>query len=350
MDSFVNDMKVVAYDECLASEWKSFLDHSENETIFHDLDFLDSYLKQESVPHHLVVYDHRNVVALFPSIISVDINGSKSLKSPGISRIFGGIVTKSGLPGETPVRILCALQDYARAQDIDTIEVRIANKIYNGDSTDLLSFAYMASGFTLVRRWLSMAIPLQNEETPMDCILSKRRRTKIRSSLRKGLTVEIAGVERLAEFYEVLLKTNKRHNTSPVHDFDELEELLLRYDCLKVFACCLNGEIIGGVLVCEINIRVAYALYICHDEEHSHLSPPSIAIFKAVEYYKENDFSYLDLGACGFAGGDSLELRINSGGFRFKRQMGARPCCTDMWRWSANSVTSSGLAHAPGAG
>jgi hypothetical protein len=99
-------------------------------------------------------------------------------------------------------------------------------------------------------------------------------------------------------------------------------------DRMRLFLFDLAGAATAGALVFELNPRVAYLFYLCHDARFENLRATSLAVVHVMEHYAARGFRYLDLGPSTF---DDLEL--NRGLAEFKEEMGAVGFCRDTYRW-----------------
>jgi hypothetical protein len=128
----------------------------------------------------------------------------------------------------------------------------------------------------------------------------------------------------------------------------ELETLLTRKpDAIRLFICKLAERIIGGTVIFELNDRVAYSFYPCHDEDFAAYRPPAVVLFRILEEYTRRGFRYLDLGPTGDIELSHMGLTLNKGGAFFKHGMGGVGYCRDTWRWQ-DKASLSGAGVYPG--
>jgi hypothetical protein len=102
------------------------------------------------------------------------------LKSPWGASV-GGFVLPPKLNAATTLRLVGALQRHASGVGLAGVEMRLGPALYDTFPNDQLSFALMASGFTLACRWLTHVISLP--ASPHDVasqLVTKRRRNYIR--------------------------------------------------------------------------------------------------------------------------------------------------------------------------
>jgi hypothetical protein len=317
------------------AEWASFLAASANGTLFHDLAFLAYHPAGRFDFHHLLFSRKGVLCALLPAAVSM-VEGTRMLVSPAGASI-GGFALAPGLSPLVLIDLCRSVQDYARGKGWDGIEMRIPPGIYHREPNDGLGFALAATGFSLVRRWLTICIPLPEDVSRItEAIPKKRRIAYLKSAEKEGVTVLQAGPERLDDFYPVLLKSQARHQAMPAHTLAELRDLFARKPGrFRLFLCDHAGRAAGGTLVFELNDRVAYTFYICHDEAFEDVNPAAVAILHAMEEYTRRGFRYLDLGPSGNVRLDTRQHTLNTGGAFFKQKLGGVGFCRDTWRWTA---------------
>lgn len=324
-----NMIKVVEFRPEYAGEWKQFLQASNNGTLFHDLDFLAYHPPQRFHTHHLMFYESGELIALLPAAIVTEPDGRRFFKSPYGASV-GGFVLPIGQCAVTTLGLVACLQDYVSALDLDGIEMRIGPMIYAKYFNDNLSFALTASGFSLACRWLThiIALPTDPGEV-LNQVPSSRRRGYVRSALRQGVQVKAVGVDYLPSFYHMLEANRAKHGARPTHTLSELERIFqLTPSQVQLFVCELQDEIIAGTLVFELNSRVAYSFYPCHDDRFERYRGTMVVAVRVLEHYTTQGFRYLDLGPTTFD-----DLSLNQGLARFKEEMGGVGFCRDTWRW-----------------
>src|SRR5262249_8252972 len=192
--------------------------------------------------------------------------------------------------------------------------------------------------FTLACRWLTHVITLPpSPEDVAPQLVSKRRRNYIRCALNQGVRVATAGPEHLPAFYRILERNRAKHRARPTHTLADLERIFhMTPDRLQLFVCSLREEMVAGALVFELNPRVSYLFYLCHDGWFDRLRPATLVTLRVAQHYSRRGVRYLDLGPTTFD-----DLQMNEGLARFKEEMGAVGFCRDTWRWERGRLTPS---------
>jgi hypothetical protein len=312
-----------------AAEWATFLAGSDNGTLFHDLRFLAYHTPDRFETHHLLFRRGTELVALLPAAIVAEPDGRRFLKSPYGASV-GGSALKVGEHSATVISIVQSLQGYALARGWAGVELRVGPAVYARRPNENLSYALLARGFVLARRWLCHMIALPNDPTQaVGAIPTHSRRRYARYALRQGVTPLEVGAERLGEFYGVLEQNRAKHGARPTHSLAELKQLLgLVPDRIRLFLYTLRDAPIAGALVFELNTSAAYLFYLCHDERFERYRATSLAVAHVMEQCAARGLRYLDLGPSTFA-----DLRLNHGLATFKEEMGGVGFCRDTWRW-----------------
>jgi len=312
--------------------WRDFLASSSNGTLFHSLDFLAYHSRGRFEVHHLMFERPGKLLALLPAAIVSEPRGRVLKSAYGGS--IGGFVLPPQLNAATTLRLVGALQRHVSTAGLAGVEMRLGPALYDTFPNDQLSFALMASGFTLACRWLTHVISLP--ASPQDVasqLVTKRRRNYIRRALEQGLDVATVGSEYLPAFYRILVHNRAKHGARPTHSLGDLQRIFdLTPDRVRLFACNWRDEMIAGALVLELNPRVAYLFYLCHDDRFAALRAATVVTLRVAQHYSGRGVRYLDMGPTTFD-----DLRMNEGLARFKEEMGAIGFCRDTWRWESSA-------------
>ena len=150
-------------------------------------------------------------------------------------------------------------------------------------------------------------------------LVCKRCRNYIRRALEQGLDVAAVGPEYLPTFYRVLERNRAKHGARPTHGLADLQRIFdLTPDRVRLFACNWRDEMIAGALVFELNPRVAYLFYLCHEDQFAALRAATVVTLRVAQHYSGRGVRYLDMGPTSFD-----DLQMNEGLARFKEEMGA---------------------------
>lgn len=318
-----------------------FLGTSENGTLFDDLDFLAYHPEGRFDVRHLLFYEGDSLIGLLAAAIVTNSDGTRSLQAPyGAST--GGVVLPRRVSPQQAVDLCIRLTLLAPELGVDHIDLRIAPSIYSRNPSELLSFALASSGFKLIKRWLTMSIPLPSPGSDVfKAIPGSKRRKYIRSTLKNGVAVAESTADSLRDFYEVLLENRAMKGAVPTHSLEELQRLFeLKPDRFKLYVATFEDLIIGGTVMFDVTDRVTYSFYPCHAAAYNHLGPTGAVFVKVMEDYCARGFRYVDMGPTGWYDFESGMYRLPAGLTFFKQEMGGIGFCRDAWRWTRHPAAA----------
>jgi hypothetical protein len=309
-------------------DWARFLAASPNATLFHRLDFLAYHPKERFRFHHLLAQQNGKPVAAIPGGL-IERDGRRVFASPVGASVGGPAVRPGARTGEI-LALVEALQDYAKAQGWNGIEITIPPAAYAPDIGEMLSFALFGRGFTLQHRWMCPMLPLRAGKTDQFADLFQSRvASRVRAARREGVVVRTFGVEGLQHFLRVLDDTYARHGVPPTHTHQEIADLLTRLPQDVFLVLALDGEEpLAGLLVMRLSGRVAYSFYICSSTAHLNRHGLRAAYATAMDELGQRGFAWLDLGPSAWDG------NFNAGVTFFKEGMGAVGHNRDRWTWT----------------
>jgi hypothetical protein len=315
-----------------AAEWKAFLTRSNNGVLFHDLDFLAYHPPDRFQVHNLMFYESDRLIALLPAAVEVEADGRRFLKSPYGASV-GGLVLPPRLSVGTALELVSRLKNFAAAQRLQGIEMRIGPNVYLQEPNDLLSFSLMVSGFQLTHRWLSFVIPIGAAgPIPAAELLSSRMMRYVRANQKQGLSPREVEVDRLDDFYRILVENWARHRAWPTHDKSELARIFeLVPGRVRLFLCAYHEAEIAGALVFVLNDRAAYTMYLCQSDQDRELHAPPVLMAYIIDRLARDGLKCLDMGP------SASDQHLNSGTVFFKQSLGAQGFCRDTWRWESQA-------------
>jgi lipid II:glycine glycyltransferase (peptidoglycan interpeptide bridge formation enzyme) len=297
-------------------QWDSFVDKSDNGTIFHTRRFLSYHPKERFKDASLLVTKKDSVFAVFPAVV-VDRDGKKMLVShQGAS--YGSFAYKSDLNFQEAFDLVKGLQDYAKQLKCDGIQITPPPVIYQSKLSNYIDFALVKNDFNYLKREVSSVVQL---DTPKDELLSTYRpeaRTALKKAQKQG--VEIAECERFADYYEILKKNLKmRHGVNPTHTLDELIKIKNMFPAkVRLWGAFVKDKMIAGVCNFSANPKVVLAFYISHNEEYQEYRPVNLLFYEIMKRYQDEGFKYLDFGIF------TVNMDPNWGLARFKENFGSR--------------------------
>lgn len=319
--SYGEDLFIEPYRPEQQAEWDTFVASSRNGTIFHTQTFLSYHPPERFQDASVLIRDAKGRVrAVFPAAVTENAAGGRVLSSHAGST-YGGFVIDRDFDLKEAFLAVRLIEDYARALEVQVVEIRHAEKIFHLVPAEDVDFALEMAGFQLCKRELSSAILLEGltPETIFDMAQSMHRRYT-KKALRSGVKVRLS--DDYGSFHR-LLTTNlaKRHETRPTHTREEMErirQLLPGRVCL--FAGFVDDEMAAGVWLLRCNAKATHTFYLAQDYRFQHLRPLRAVIHELICWHLGQSYRYLNLGIST----ENSGRVVNWGLFRFKESFGAR--------------------------
>jgi hypothetical protein len=323
--SAVNEWIIRPYCPDDAAAWKAFLAHSNNATLFHDLDFLAYHPPGRFDFRHLVAFRGNRLEALIPGSLSED---GVFVSLAGAS--IGGPAVRKSLPAEACLDLVQALQLYCKSTGWRGIEITLSPPVYHDEPDQKMEFALHLGGFALADRSMPLLIHLDSEKGDhYQRLFRQSQRSYFRACRRKGVVVTEAGIEELGEFLELFAETYAKFQALPTHTPDEIESLFRRLPSrLRIWSAKLEGRTIASVLLFVLNSNICNTFYICDSASHREFHGVTVLLAEAADILATRGFRYIDLGP------SASSTHFNQGVVSFKESLGARAFCRDRWRWN----------------
>lgn len=310
------DYKIFTKSSVSAEEWDSFVDNSDNGTIFHKREFLSYHPVERFRDASFLVLKDNKILALYTAAV-VEREGRKVLAShPGAS--YGSFIYNSNLNFKEAHAMVDILQEYAKSLKVDRIQLTLPPIIYQTKYSNYIDFALVRNGFSYLKRDVSSIVQLDFRKDELLSTYRAEARTAVKKSIKQG--IEIVECENFKEYYEILKKNLKlRHNVSPAHSLDELIKLKRMFPAkIRLWGAFLKDKLIAGVCNFSANPKVVLAFYISHDEDYQEYRAVNLLFYEIMKRYKEEGFRFLDFGIF------TVNMEPNWGLGRFKENFGAR--------------------------
>jgi len=166
-------------------------------------------------------------------------------------------------------------------------------------------------------RWrcdLSATVDLENRGK-----LTKGRKYEINKARRKSFTI-VEGQKLLGEIYEAIKGNLKRqHNAKPVHSYEELLDLSIRFPDQITFRAIKDSQEILAGLVLFLCGNVIHTQYIASNVRAHEFGALDFLIEEAIRKAAEKGFKYFDFGI----NNENDGLVLNEDLYRYKRSFGA---------------------------
>jgi len=299
--------------------WTSFVERSNNGTVFHTPSFISYHPEGRFDNHHLVAEsDSGNPIAFIPGAVSQWDDGAWFRSYPGAS--YGGPVLEDGMGLDKVERVVEALLAYCREQGFTGIEMTPPPICYYRRPHHYIDFSLVKNGFSYRKRELTAVIDLQRLGEEIDLGFSESAKRGVRKAIKSGLRV--VEDRDFSKFYPILANNLKdRHGVDPTHSLSELnilDSLLGRNSIRQFISVDSRGDVYAGMIMFHCNPRVTLAFYISHNEEFQAIRPVNIVYREVINWARKMGYHYLDLGTY------TLNMEVNYGLCRFKESFSAR--------------------------
>lgn len=297
-------------------DWDSFVDQSDNGTLFHKRAFLNYHHKDRFSDASIYVTKNGKILSVLTAAL-IEREGKKILAShPGAS--YGGFVYDSDLNFKDAHDLVDMLLDYGRSLNVDRIQLTNPPIIYQTKYSNYFDFALYKNGFTYLKRDVSSIVQLDFDKDKLLDTYRAEARTATKKAMKQG--IKIVECDLFDEYYEILKKNLKlRHNVNPAHTLDELKLLKKMFPSeIRLWGAFLNDKLTAGVCNFSVNKNVVLAFYISHDEEYQEFRPVNLLFYEIMKQYQLEGFRFLDFGIF------TVNMEPNWGLGRFKENFGAR--------------------------
>lgn len=297
-------------------DWDSFVDQSDNGTLFHKRAFLNYHPKDRFNDSSIYVTKNGKILSVLTAAV-IERDGRKILSShPGAS--YGGFVYDSDLNFKDAHDLVDMLLDYGKALKVDRIQLTSPPIIYQTKYSNYFDFALYKNGFAYLKRDVSSIVQLDFDKDKLLDTYRAEARTATKKAMKQG--IEIAECDLFDEYYEILKKNLKlRHNVNPAHSLDELKLLKKMFPAkIRLWGAFLKDKLTAGVCNFSVNQNVVLAFYISHDEAYQEYRPVNLLFYEIMKQYQQEGFRFLDFGIF------TVNMEPNWGLARFKENFGAR--------------------------
>ena len=282
-------LTITKYNDMLFDEWEKFISDSNNGTIFQKQAFLKYHINRTFVDGSLVIKNKGTIVAVVPAAIKENILYSH----PGSS--YGGIVLSHNLDFKMIHDILKVIDEYCIAQKYKALFLINSPSIYQKKSDQSLDYLLQWNGFKQTELYISHAVDMSKTSDILSLLTKRKRRYINNNQELNSLTFEEETY--LDEFYDILIASKKKYNTTPTHSLDELIKLKDMFpQQIKLLVTRNENKIIGGSLIFFTNDNVALVFYNTILEEYRESQIAMLQLYKCMEIAKKYNLHWIDFG------------------------------------------------------
>lgn len=270
-------------------EWETFVERSNNGTMFHLQRFLDYHPAGKWNFRHLMFREEGKLVAVLPA----GINAKGEFWSP-VGASYGSIVTQD-TSFERSLQIVDAFIEWARAEGLNDVYLIPPPLIYTINYSQHVEYALLYRKADFELHYISHAIDLKHGADFLDHFDPTARKT-VRKILREG-RITIRESDDYATFHHILVENKKRHDTKPTHTLEDLLRLReLMPEKLRLNMVYLDDTPIAGSLLFLANKKVVLCFYNMLLYEYEHLRPIYLVMYETCRWAVENGYEWVDIG------------------------------------------------------
>jgi len=271
------------------NEWETFVESSNNGTMFHLHRFLDYHPEGKWNWHHLMFRDGGKLVAVLPG----GINNNGAFWSP-MGASYGSICTQD-ISFELTLAIVDAFIGYCKNARIRDAYLIPAPIVYTRSYSQHHEYAMLYRKASFELHYISHAIDLKHGKD-FARYFDATARKSVNRILREG-EITIRDSEDYATFHEILMENKARHGVLPTHTLDDLLKLRqLMPDKLKLMLVYKGDVAIAGSLLFLANPKVVLCFYNMLRYEYEHLRPIYLVMHETCRWAVENGYEWVDIG------------------------------------------------------
>ena len=283
-------IRVQTYNESLKEDWNKFVVQANNSTLLHQRDYMDYHADRFKDASLLFYNDRNKLVALFPACIS---NNTPATIASHQGLTYGGLI----IPPHTHTYIIeevyDALISHYKTQGVQQLTITPIPYIYATCPCQEELYIINHKSGKLINRALSQTIKLSE---PIET--SSLRRRCIAKAKKNNLCIaEATKQQEWQIFYNILWDVLKnRHNTTPVHSFNELWLLHSKFpQHIRLFVAVRDLQIIAGSVV-YLSKNVAHTQYLASSPSGFEIGALDLVIDFLIKTCQNAKYKYLDFG------------------------------------------------------
>lgn len=326
----VSNIEVREYTKDHHKGWDEFIKTaSRNGGIFQERDFLSYHAEGKFTDASLLFFERGILVAVFPAAIVSDEGKVKVVSHPGSS--CGGLVFHYSATLQQVLEILELLIEYYQEKKIDTIEMRLAEPIFNTIPDEELRYLLWHRGFVLKSQEISTCVKLSDEKM-WEKLCRKRNLSYIRQQEKEGVKVsETDDVDKVYPVIEMNLKV--RYNRIPTHSREELMRLKAIYpNRIHYWVAEKEDKVLGILVLFDVNSKGVHSFYIAKNEQFENVKAMPLLFHRAFEHYDKLGYNWFNFGI------SSRGQQIKWGILEFKENVGGRATARQIWQLESLSL------------
>ena len=319
----LNKIEVKGYTEDHHKAWDEFIrTTSRNGGIFQERDFLSYHPEGKFNDASLLFFEKGTLMAVFPAAYVSENNKLKVVSHPGSS--CGGLIFHYSATLQQVLDILELLIEFYQGKKADTIEIRLAEPIFNSIPDEEIRYLLWHRGFVLRSQEISTCVKL-TETKIWEKLCRKRNLSYIKQQQKEGVEVKETGdVDKVYPVIEMNLKV--LYNRIPTHSREELMRLKEIYpDRIHYWIAEKENKVLGILVLFDVNTTGVHSFYIAKNEEVENVKAMPLLFHKVFEHYYDHKYDWFNFGI------SSRGQQIKWGILEFKENVGGRATARQIW-------------------
>ncbi|MFZ4679440.1 MAG: GNAT family N-acetyltransferase [Flavobacterium sp.] len=261
------------------SIWNNFVSTAKNATFLFHRDFME-YHSDRFHDFSLLVFEEDQLVSILPA----NKVGDTVFSHQGLT--YGGFVFDNKIKLGEVIDITKEVMVFLHSVHITTFQLKLIPSIYTAYFSEEIEYVMFLANAKLIRRDCLSVIDLTKPFT-----LSKTRKESIRRGEKNNLVIKEEFKFDL--FWNEILIPNlaKKHNSKPVHTFEEISNLQQKFpNNIRHFNVYNYDKIVAGSTV-FITDKVAHPQYISGNEQKNELGSLDLLYnYLITQVFKDKNF------------------------------------------------------------
>lgn len=293
------DIRIEQYQDCSEEKWDRFIERDAcNGTFLQSRKFLAYHEKGKFEDYSLFIYKGSGtIIALIPAHVLYEYG--KKIFASHMGSTFGGIVFNRQFYNIAHVSgVLEALESFLKEQGFSKLILKQTSQIFSETDNDLLEYFFFQRNYQYYAE-ISFVIDLTNYNEDIVSNFTSGRRRDYRYALKNELCFRrLEKSEEITEFYDVLEDNMRKFGVTPVHTYEELEDL--RKNRLKgiidFYGVYRADKMIAASMVFKFRHEVFHTQYLAALQNELDVFPNNYMDTQLIMLAKQENYHYFSFG------------------------------------------------------
>jgi len=328
----IMDLVIKPYTSDMESIWDTFIDAAINGTFLQSRRFL-SYHGEKFIDSSLMFYLKDKLICICPACTIIE-NEQKSFWAHKGST-FGGLIFAAGeYKAEKVIEIIKLLKQYLYENNYSEAYLKITADLFSLKSSDLLEYCLWYEGFNSYRELSTYSVLTDCTEDLAASFSRTYRRYRNRWMDVGAQFLELDSIDKISDFYDILVENLQIYNAKPIHSVDELIDLKFNRipEETVFYGTYLDGKIVAGCLLFKFfPVKTIHMQYVATAQnlEYDLPSPTAFTYFSMLEVTRKLGFNRISWGTSNFEMGRVLNESL----IRFKESLSDYHSQNKIYHW-----------------